>query len=471
MKARFAIFLSLLILTACASTAQQPAEEIYQQRQGLQQIWQGYDPVARGVGYYQANDGHVILTLDTTSAPANFSQLSPGVWRSNEPFPHLRQNFYINTPLHDTTATLVRFPRESRSPFITLVHEDFHGYQRDNFANDFVTSTLSRFDTGSLALSTLVAALKVERALLSAALDAKDAAIREQALFQYAGLRLWREAQLPEESVTVERRIETSEGTANWVGYRGEQQLQGYSDNTFTNKLLTDLGIDYENVSGSLSVRLMTARVYSTGAALSEVLTQTTEHQWQVLVEQESATLFNTLLNAFQWPQDALQEAGARIGQSEAFTQAEGRASRISWPDSDDSTLNRIERDHNWKLTFYLPPSSSSAGFTATSGTVTPLNDDIILLNPVSQFDIESDALSLEIRNLTLVYRWGGDKNAENEDLDPVPLIVYLNRIDSSLLCADEQTLCEGRIDSISQSGLTIRSEMPLRYQLERLDQ
>ena len=469
MRAWFVTFLTLVLLTACASTAQQPAEEIYQQRQGLQQIWQGYDPVERGIGYYHANDSHVILVLDTSTPPAHFSQLSPGVWRSDEPFPRLRQSFYINTALHDTTATLLRYPQTDRTPFNTLFHEDFHGYQRDNFASDSRTSTLTRFDTGSIPIDTLVAAIQSERALLSAALDTDDVARREQILLQYTGLRLWREAQLPTESVGIERRIETIEGTANWVGYRGEQQLLGYSDEAFVDELLSDLGVNYESISGSLSVRLMTARVYSTGAALSEILTRITEHQWQVLVEQESATLFDILLEAFQWPQESLEAAGERFVATEEFAQARESASGLSWPDSDDSTLARVESQHNWKLIVYLPPTGLG-GFSATSGNVTPLHDNAILINPVTQFDIETDSLSVEVRNLTMIYRAGQTVSADGVEADYLPLTLYLNRVDSSLQCTDGECSCEGSINSVAQRGLSIQSEIPLRYRLERLN-
>ena len=469
MKTWFVLLVTLGFLTGCASTAQQSAEEIYQQRQGLQQIWQGYDPLARGVGYYHANDGHIILALDTSTPPANFSQLSPGVWRSNEPFPRLRQTYYINTEFDDTTATVLRYPQVDRNPFNTLFHEDFHGYQRDHFVNGMQTTTLSRFDTGSIPMDTLVAALESERALLSAALNTDDVERREQVLLEYAGLRLWREAQLPTESVGIERRIETIEGTANWVGYRGEQQLLGYSDEAFTNELLSDLGVDYEGINGSVTMRLMTARVYSTGAALSEILTKVAEHQWQVSVEQESATLFDTLLDAFEWPQDSLTATGERFIATEEFTQAIESAARYSWPDSDDWTLDRVEREHSWKLTLYLLPTSS-AGFVATSGTFTPLDDNMILLHPVSQFDMETDSVGIEINDLTMTYQTGQTALVESGHMDLVPLTLYLKEVDSSLQCPDDERSCEGSTNSISQRGLSVEGQTPLLYQLERLN-
>lgn len=469
MKAWLAGCVILLGVTGCASTAQQSAEQIYQQREALRAMWPGYDPLARGVGYYHSKDGYVILALEA-APPPHFSQLSPGVWRSDNAYPHLRQSFYINTPLHDTRATLVSYPQVDSNSFTLLFHEDFHGYQRDNFA-DQSGSTLARFDIGQMPINTLVAALRTERSLLMAALEADESKHLEQVLLYYAGLRLWREAQLPIESVTTERRNETDEGTANWIGYRATQVLLGESDREFIEGRKRLLEHDYEDMEASTSMRLVTGRVYSTGAALTELLPKGTEFEWQAIVEQKSATLFDMLLQAFQWPQSLLDAAGEEIIASQEFARAIDTASELSWADSEEAVLAGVESQYRWKLSVELP-IGATGGFSAIGGAVTQLPDNSLLLHPVQQFDIETDLLSVAIRDRNIVLSNSSLLIGRDEvEKMQQTLTLYLDKVDSSLHCSDGEHVCEGSLATFAELGVRIQSEAPLPYQLKRLNQ
>ncbi|MBA3988459.1 MAG: hypothetical protein C0463_04955 [Idiomarina sp.] len=457
----------------CATTAQQPAEEIYQHREALRTIWPGYDPVERGVGYYNSSDGYVTIALEADTAPPHFTQLSPGVWRSNEGFSHLRRSFYINTSLHDTQVTLVYYPLANESQFTLLFHEDFHGYQRDSFA-ERRGNTLARFDAGNMPLDTLVAALRIERSLLTTALEADSSERLEQALLSYASVRVWRESQLPSSSVLVERRNETVEGTASWVGYRANQVLEGQPESAFVKNLKSRLQHDYESMGSNASIRLLTARVYATGAALTELLPHVTDVEWQTIIEQDTTALFEVLLQVFDWPQDVLDAVGETFVTSQEFTDAVESAAQLSWPESEEAVLARVESEHRWKLSIDMP-AGAEGGFSAVGGTVTQLTDHALLLHPVQQYDVETDNLSVALRNRYIVLKNSAhlrtSDNEENGEASGRVLTLYLNEMNDSLHCADGETVCEGSLTELTQRGVDIQSETQLPYRLERINQ
>ncbi|RAJ99000.1 hypothetical protein B0I24_104204 [Aliidiomarina maris] len=465
--------ITLLGLMGCATTAQQPAEEIYQHREILRTMWPGYDPVARGVGFYNSSDGYVTIALEADTPPSHFSPLSPGVWRSHDVFPQLRQSFYINTFIQDTRATLVAYPLSDPDPFTLLFHEDFHGYQLDSFATR-EGNTLARFEAGEMPINTLVAAVRMERSLLIAALEAETQQSREQALRNYAGLRVWREAQLPASTVMIERNNETHEGTASWIGHRAAKLLLGRTEDAFLEQRKSVLEFDYEAMEASTSIRLMTARVYSTGAALTELLPQVTNLEWHTLIEDRSTTLFEMLILAFDWSSDFLEGVGQEISNSQEFARAINTASTLSWPESDEAVLARVESEHRWKLSIDMP-AGSEGGFSAVGGTITQLTDHALLLHPVQQYDVETDNLSVALRNRYIVLKNSAhlrtSDNEENGEASGRVLTLYLNEMNDSLRCADGETVCEGSLTELTQRGVDIQSETQLPYRLERINQ
>lgn len=135
--------------------------------------------------------------------------------------------------------------------------------------------------------------------------------------------------------------------------------------------------------------------------------------------------------------------------------------------------LARVESQYRWKLSIDLP-AGANGGFSAVGGTVTQVTDNMLLLHPVQQYDIENDDLSVAIRNQNIVLHNSSmlttiDDEGDGEKRQQV-LTIYLNQIDNSLRCADEEQACDGSLIGLEQRGVRIQSETPLPYHLERMN-
>lgn len=477
------IVLPMLLLSALAgcanntdntdntSTTSVPTDAIYEQRARLAHIWPGYDPVERGIGYYASDSGLITLVKDSEEVPPGFTAQGTGVWLSKQPYVDLRSSFYIERPIGELSATLVRVSPQQDNYSRRLFHEDFHGYQGTAFSRAGSVSTLHRFDYGGLPREKLVAAIRQERQLLTRALRADTKVQRDEFLMRYASLRLWREAQMPPSSVHVERGIETWEGTANWLGYRADHLTYGRADESLEDDFVELLEHNYEEMSGDLTMRLMTVRVYAKGTVLSELLTRMVGSQWQAQVA-DDAQLFSLMLDLYDWPRERLTTLATQIIESREFKQAVTDASTIQWPLAEEELLAQIKQRHGWQLTLTLP--QHEARFSVSGGTLMPLENGAILLDPAEQVDLEGAQMSVQINNLSVISFLGAGFNSTDSshgDSEPSPsLQVFLNGLPEGIECPEQQMGCEGSVQQFSMPSFSLQSETPVRYRLERLN-
>jgi len=412
------------VLAGCQLTTHQKSlGQINQNYDRLNDIWDGYELSERYLGYL---DSRGALHLVSENAPdSGFSQLENGVWLSDARYEDLTGWIYVNrqfSPLVTASVTRALDPPHQMLTF--LVHEDFHGYQRTDFENESV-STLSALDIGDFELARLIALLRIERALLDQALGAPTNELKFQLLTAYMSVRHWRMARLPTEFVRQEKAIETTEGTAEWVG-REAAEILGIPV-VGVPSISHGLKMNFEEADENFAARLVNKRVYHTGAALAELADQLDIPDWQNRIKAGE-----NVLDIFS-DQVAMSPAEMERVAEEFFTSKEFQdlyeaAKSIEFDDSSAAEANEWVSRYRWQVTLTFP-SADSAGnpqkltTTSMSRVEIPITRGIFL-PMVMQLNFESENYQGELRGATLILPSKQD--------GPRQIVIYTNRVERS---------------------------------------
>ncbi|HYW16960.1 MAG TPA: hypothetical protein VE891_12520 [Allosphingosinicella sp.] len=262
------------------------AARIVRGGKALSRIWPGYWPEDQAFIFHAAGEG--ALLISPGPRPEGFEPMPP-----NELPSELRGQAYYRpgtmkeagrpfsldfTIGNGKTAVLVNYTRRGGAPIegtaisattLTL-HEQFHDHQDTAFkpdnAGQFV-DPLAVKDRVAFA-----AAAETEQRVLGAAVMARSAAVRKKLLQQYFALRQEREATISAEVRQVEQGFERIEGTAKYVDRVAHAYLFDAGAAGVPELIVKELEQNLMRSSGAFGTTWFRGRAYSTGAALSYLL-------------------------------------------------------------------------------------------------------------------------------------------------------------------------------------------------------
>ncbi|HEX8579899.1 MAG TPA: hypothetical protein VF655_09940 [Allosphingosinicella sp.] len=306
----------------------------------LSSIWPGYWPKDQAFIFHAAGEGAILVSPGPR--PAGYEPLPPG-----DLPPELRGRafyragtmkeavgpFILDFPIgNGKTAVLVNYTRRGGAPIdgaavsattVTL-HEQFHAYQ----ATAFTREKAGQF-VDPLAVKDRVvfaASAETEQRVLGAAIMARSAAERRNLLQQYVALRQEREATVPVEVRQVEQGFERSEGTAKYVDRVAHAYLFDTGAAAVPELIVKELELDLMRSSGAFGTVWFRRRAYSTGAALSYLLSLYNP-LWRQKVEQ-GANLDELLKDAV----GMTAESGALAQSARETFGYEARRRRLEMP-------------------------------------------------------------------------------------------------------------------------------------------
>ena len=257
----------------------------------LSQIWPGYWPEDQAFILNVAGMG--ALLVSPGPRPSDFeaiadAELPPELKRraffKGGTLAGAERPFVIGYPIgKGRTAMLVNARGgDPDQTIMTLLHEQFHGYQNPAFKGreqQFV-DPLAVKDRVAFAASA-----EVERAILAAALSATSEAERRELLRQYFALRRERERTVPPEAVKVEQGFERTEGTAKYIDRAALSAFSGGGEAVLRRLLQEELRRGLGAQTGAYATTWFRGRGYSTGAALTFLVSQYDRGDWRSKIE------------------------------------------------------------------------------------------------------------------------------------------------------------------------------------------
>lgn len=411
LKKLSALGLSCLLVGCAAMSEQSMLARITEHQEQLTQIWSGYNASQRFYGYIDDNN-HIYLNRDTPS-PTQFVPLNNGLWRSRQPYPELNGVFHINAQLtQQVSATIVE--QGARRNYLALtslmLHEDFHGFQRETFINNDA-DTLAYAEIGSIPAHEIFAAVRFERRLLQSIISNFDNPTkRDELIAAYVAHRQTRDAILPTSFAVTENAIERSEGTATWFEMHAMQQL-GFIDGV-ESLIYRRLQNSSEEVGDDLSTRLFSQRLYGTGAAICEILQRLQIPNWQTRVAAAEAPF--ALLQQY-YPLSTAQavEQTKVLQTSAAFREELINAQRFDIPESALAQFSKIAANYIYEVTFSLDAEADSPfDYSFAARRIVSLPNGL-LLPRVDRFNASAGNLQINISEQNVLLLKPSDEGSQ----------------------------------------------------------
>lgn len=423
-------------VTAAKQEMVETAARIVRGGKALSRIWPGYWPEDQAFIFHAAGEG--ALLISPGPRPEGFEPMPP-----NDLPPQLRgrayyrpgtmkeavRPFILDFPIgNEDKAVLVNYTRRGGAPIegtaisattLTL-HEQFHDHQDTAFkpdnAGQFV-DPLAVKDRVAFA-----AAAETEQRVLGAAIMARSAAERKKLLQQYFALRQEREATIPAEVRQVEQGFERSEGTAKYVDRVAHAYLFDGGAAAVPELIVKELEQNLMRSSGAFSTAWFRGRGYSTGAALSYLLSLCNP-LWRQKVEQ-GAQLDELLKDAVGMPTEA-----AALAQSARETFGyEPRRRRLEAPirEAEKKEIKSVEEfvalgAYAVSLNIASPkdgPSALQRGFSATN--MTDLSPTVVALPTAFTYSLTGPRAALAVKDLPVLQETKATR-AETTVLLPSP--------------------------------------------------
>ncbi|MDP8914420.1 MAG: hypothetical protein M3N39_12710, partial [Pseudomonadota bacterium] len=266
----------------------------------LARIWPGYWP--RNQNFVLHAPGQGALLIGDGPAPSGFRavpsdrlprELQGRAFYHQGPLRGVEMPFVIDYPVGANRTAILVTQREGLSSTIgTMLHEQFHGFQRSAFKKagtpEFV-SPQAIADRPAFA-----ATADTERILLTAALASGDQRSAKALLHQYLALRGQRTSLLPESVRETERGLERTEGTAQFAQILGQEAVFGGGEAAIKAMLIEALRSPLAFHQGQYMTIWFRNRSYSVGAAMSYLLDSLGTRNWRSRVQAGAA--LDTLL-------------------------------------------------------------------------------------------------------------------------------------------------------------------------------
>jgi len=291
----------------------------------LEKIWPGYWPGEQAFVINLPERGAFLVA--SGERPAGWEPVPPErlpealrgrTYFRAGPIEGASRPFITNFPLGDgRTAIFVNAQEDATKVAGLLLHEQFHVFQRKAFKfkreRQFVSPTAIADRVSFAAMAEL------ERRILAAALAAPPAEQR-RLLRTYFAARRERQNGLNAEVREVEQNFERSEGTAQYVDRMAHAAIFG---GDVERMLIEDLQKALVDRSGPFATIWFRGRSYSTGAALTYLLSRYQPTAWREQIEAggDPAALLEALIAPHPEPEEAVRAARARFGYEELVRQ------------------------------------------------------------------------------------------------------------------------------------------------------
>ena len=230
--------------------------------------------------------------------------------------------FILGFPLSGgQTAILVNPGKDVADTAGLMFHEQFHAYQFSRF----------RITTGSQFVSptavadrvAFAAAAEMERRILAAAVTAQAGAQRIELLRQFLAVRRAREAGLSPEALKEEQGFERTEGVARYVDRIATHLI--FREASVEALLVELLRKSLVTESGQFAHVWFRERSYSTGAALTYLLSRLDPEGWRLAIQGGGVLtdLIEQKVGPAPDPARAAEAARRRFGYSALLTELE----------------------------------------------------------------------------------------------------------------------------------------------------
>lgn len=336
-------------------------------------------------------DGQAVLY--TTEEPsAGYKQIAENYYYYPERLPHLSDSsFHIQYPLlNDRNATAIRLSDDKTAHADhrdTLLHEAFHGYQRDAFAdrgrNEFL-------DPKYLDETSHRAMLALQFALAQQAHSSRDL----DDIRAWLSVRVALNEVIATEIAEYLGDIERTEGTAHWVGIRSSY-AEDYRNN---------MDSFFENFARHFeTTHAVRTSAYITGALFIDLVNDFSAENvdWRHAIEQ-GTTPFELAVQTFSI---STEEALGNL--NEILTQANFSEymSRAQTAQAEVTTLADIEASHPYRLdiTINLPMTDGNMElpmfFSGGDEGFHQLEVNLILLPHAETFQLTLGNIAIDVRN------------------------------------------------------------------------
>ncbi|MCA1778596.1 MAG: hypothetical protein LC637_04215 [Xanthomonadaceae bacterium] len=363
----------------------------------LDELWPGYRPSLRNYGVYREQRDALLRVSDPP--PDGFLTLADPrhgarYVYSNQPPPGMAGPFVVNLELDDVVVTAVR----AGSTLATLIHEDFHGFQRQAWGPKPKDFTPDRA-LATIESAEILAYLKLENALLEKAWRQRDQRQRKT-LLDYLALRQARETLQGPEFTRAERWLERIEGSASWIDQQASAAL-GQTRRARIDAIAA-------NFRGSEQARspqaLMRIRAYASGSTLIEMLKRwSPEPDWKKRIADGAPTLVQLLATALDAGPDELERRAEKQVRGRVFKRALAQAR-----DAIAATRPVLETgDYRWQLVMAVrePENDPLAVTFSVTGGFDSLADDWTLLADVREFRVVSQRFKLHVSGHPVLFR------------------------------------------------------------------
>lgn len=288
------------------------AAEVVRASKQLSQVWPGYWPEDQAFIINVGGMGALLISPGPKPAsfkPISSSELPPEI--KGKAFFHegvlsgAQRPFVTDFPIGEgKSAMLVNAQdRDAAKTMALMLHEQFHAYQRTAFKGrekQFV-DPLAVKDRVAFATTA-----DMERNILVEALNAKAAGERQKLLQQYFAVRRERERTVSPDVVKVEQDFERSEGTASYAEKASLVAVSG--DELGLKRLLVKQLNEKLDAKGAYASTWFRGRSYSTGAALTYLISQHDAGAWRAKIE--SGAKLDALLESLVGVVPARRAAG-----------------------------------------------------------------------------------------------------------------------------------------------------------------
>lgn len=316
------------------------AEEIVARQEELRAVWPGFWPI--GQPFMLVDSQATVLYSPARSAPpAGFvpargprvAELA-GMWLHAGVPPDLDiargRNAHLEYDADGDVVTAVRVGDDVAEAIELLFHEQFHVFQRSHFRPTLPSAPVEGAPLDSVELARLD---ELERATLKRALAADPAHVGQVAR-DYVAIRIRRMSGQPDSVVQAEHGGERTEGSAQWVGMRMLTRVQGDDIGSFRGRLSELLNwrpapASFDVVFDGLPIARR-QRLYSTGAAILELLDRLGAPDWQTRLAMGEAPFDILVATISTSSRSRPRSRSARFGERNNNLPGEGGRERLA---------------------------------------------------------------------------------------------------------------------------------------------
>ena len=371
----------------------------------LSRLWPGYWPEDQAFIIQAPGEG--ALLVSSAPAPAGLEPL-PGTelppplqgvaWYRPGTLPGSARPFTMDYPIGQARgAMLVNFSGGVEQLIGTLLHEQFHAFQRSAFkpsrGGQFVDPLAIR-DRVSFAT-----AAEIEQRVLAAALRSSSERERRAHLQTYFALRREREARLPPAVAAVERGFERSEGSAEYVERLAYAKFFGEGEATLPKLLAERLERPFQHGAPYMT-QLFRHRGYGVGSALIWFVARYGAKDWRSRIEGGAAP-DELLEERIGRPKPAEAARLARQGRADFGYEARRASLAPAIRAAEKSEIKSID-EFLALAPFRLEVAAAALGKDARPGfsatNMTQLTASVMALPVAQLFSVSGPKLSLVVR-------------------------------------------------------------------------